>query len=551
MTMSTYREHLVNHKHRTDRVSSQVQSFYKRGEPFRIYHGGTNSTRRRKHNPAAVVDTSDFSNVLAVDRERRVAIVEPNVSMEKLVDAVLPLGLVPLVVMEFPAITVGGGFSGSSGESSSFRHGFFENTIINIEIVLGNGDVVQASPNENADLYHGASGSFGTLGVVTMLEVQLVEAKPYIELQYWPVSSARDAVSATEKHTDDQAVQYLDGILFSKDRGLIMTGRMAELDKTNSHLRRQSYRGPWDPWFFTRAEKILKSTQSGYRELVPIKDYFFRYDRGAFWAGLYSFEYFLTPFNRFTRWALDDLLHTNVMYKALHKSGLANQYIVQDIGFPYENVPEFVEYLDQGFGHYPLWLCPLYIKEHVSLSPLLPPYQRGGGGDLRLLNIGVWGPGPTDHARFVKANREIEQKTKELGGLKCLYAHAYYTEDEFYSIYDKNGYDKLRQKYSASLIPSVFEKVTTNDSYTTAGSKPSTLRETAFNFLKNVWPVRGIYGAFYVLNEPDLNVSRVHIVLLLPLFVLLVAWAILTRTLSRLLHLVSGRSDTGRVSPRA
>ena len=74
-----------------------------------------------------------------------------------------------LVVIEFPGITVGGGFSGTSAESSSFKQGFFDRTISSIEIVLANGDVVACSEAENTDLLHGAAGAMGTLGIVTLL----------------------------------------------------------------------------------------------------------------------------------------------------------------------------------------------------------------------------------------------------------------------------------------------------------------------------------------------------------------------------------------------
>lgn len=538
-------ELLSAHEVRTERVATQVQSFYKRQEPFRIYHGGTNSTRRRKYDPSTVIDTSDFVSILSVDRAKRVAIVEPNVSMEALVDATLPFGLVPPVVMEFPAITVGGGFAGGSGESSSFRHGFFESTIDRVEIVLGDGRLVFASRHENHDLFRGVCGSFGTLGVITMLEVQLVDAKPYVELQYWPVSTASDAVRNIETHTDNEEVQYLDGIMFAKDSGLLMTGRMVDLEPSNSHLSRQQYRRPWDPWFFLRAKEILETSQKGYTELIPLKDYLFRYDRGAFWAGSYCFDYFLTPFNRFTRWALDDLLHTKVMYKALHMSGLANQYIVQDIGFPYEKVPEFIDYLDRDFGHYPLWLCPLRVKDHASLFPILPPYKTRADDDTKLLNIGVWGPGPKTHARFVDANRGIERETKRLGGLKCLYAHAYYTEQEFWSIYDKDWYHGLRDKYNAGLIPSVFEKVTNNSGNGAVDGSvagPVSWQRSAYEHLMAMWPVRGVYGALSLLSsrDPDLPISGVHVFLFLPFFLILVVWSLFGKVLSYPLSVVSG-----------
>ena len=70
----------------------------------------------------------------------------------------------------------------------------------------------------------------------------------------------------------------------------------------------------------------------------------------------------------------------------------------------------------------------------------------------RLLNSGVWGPGQSGRDAFVKFNRQLEQKVFKLGGKKWLHTHAYYTEDEFWNIYDRKGYDALRLKYSATHL---------------------------------------------------------------------------------------------------
>ncbi|KAG6978329.1 Delta(24)-sterol reductase [Fusarium oxysporum f. sp. conglutinans] len=79
----------------------------------------------------------------------------------------MPFGLISPVVMEFPGITAGGGFAGTSGESSSFRHGFFNETVNFVEMILGNGDKIRASREEHEDLFHGAAGAAGTLGCRT------------------------------------------------------------------------------------------------------------------------------------------------------------------------------------------------------------------------------------------------------------------------------------------------------------------------------------------------------------------------------------------------
>ncbi|KAH0052267.1 FAD binding domain-containing protein, partial [Aureobasidium melanogenum] len=234
--MSAKNQAVEAHTQRTKRVATQVKSFYDRKEPFRIFHGSTSSTRSQEQDRNKMISTSDFTEILRIDPEKRVAIVEPNVSMEKLVDATLPYGLVAPVIMEFKNITVGGGFSGTSGESSSFRHGVFDNIVNSIEIVLGNGDIVRASHSENSDLYHGAAGSFGTLGVVTELEVQLVEAGNFMELEYHAISSAPEAVRAIETYTADDKIQYLDGIMFTKTSGLIIAGRMVNTPMTGCKI---------------------------------------------------------------------------------------------------------------------------------------------------------------------------------------------------------------------------------------------------------------------------------------------------------------------------
>jgi FAD/FMN-containing dehydrogenase len=75
----------------------------------------------------------------------QVAIVEPNVPLDLLVSESLKQGLMPLVVMEVPGITVGNGFSGASSENTGWKEGLFDCSLDEVEMVLGNGEVVRAS----------------------------------------------------------------------------------------------------------------------------------------------------------------------------------------------------------------------------------------------------------------------------------------------------------------------------------------------------------------------------------------------------------------------
>lgn len=486
-------------------IAAQVQQFYENKTPFRIYHGSTNSTRQSQFRRDEMIDTSKLSHVMKVDINTKTALVEPNVPMDRLVEATLQYGLIPPVVMEFPGITTGGGFAGTSGESSSFRHGFFDRTVNWIEIVLANGDVVTASNTDKPDLFHGAAASFGTLGVTTLLELQLIEAKTYVELTYHPVFSMSEAISTIENATKDSSNDYLDGILFARDRGVICTGRLTNVLKNGTKIQRFSRAR--DPWFYLYAKKTMKSAGPT-TEGIPLVDYLFRYDRGAFWVGIYAFKYFITPFNRITRWALDKFMHTRVMYHALHKSGHAKRYIIQDVAIPYPAADEFVEYLDRDLGFYPLWLCPLLQTGRSQKTPygLLAEKMDPTAPEM-LLNFGIWGPGPRGIDKFVDANRKLEHKVRELGGKKWLYAHAYYTEEEFWGIHDRKEYEALRAKYHATYLPSVYDKVKVD-----VESEKKAIRDSWMVWLLalfwSIWPLSGLYGVLQATIGGDYLLPR-------------------------------------------
>ncbi|RBR08334.1 uncharacterized protein FIESC28_10280 [Fusarium coffeatum] len=148
--------------------------------------------------------------------------------MEAPVDATLPYGLVPLVVMEFLAITVGGGFSGTSGESSSFRYGALDSTVYWIQIILADGTIEAAYKKDKVDLFWGATSGFGTFGVVTLLEVQLKDAKPFVELRYKVTCGAREMVEVIKDECDKMENDYVDDIVYSKFTAAICIGRLVD-----------------------------------------------------------------------------------------------------------------------------------------------------------------------------------------------------------------------------------------------------------------------------------------------------------------------------------
>ncbi|KAK5704337.1 hypothetical protein LTR97_003355 [Elasticomyces elasticus] len=498
-------ERVHQHQVEVEKVAASVRSFHERGDKFRIFHGSTNSTRKSAlgRDPSKVVDTSRLNHVLHVDAssEMPYALVQPNVPMDKLVEETLKHGLVPPVVMEFPGITVGGGYAGTSGESSSFRHGFFDRTLDQVEMVLANGEIVTCSEHERPDLFHGAAGAVGTLGVTTLVKLRLRRATKFVETTYFPVTGGmKEAMAKIQTMADPKGdLDYVDGIMFSKDKGAVITGRLT--DSPSAGVPVQRFSGAADPWFYLHVQARITNHEGPTSDAVPLPDYLFRYDRGGFWVGAAPFTYFPgLPFNDFTRWWLDDFLHTRMLYNALHGSGQSERMIVQDLALPYANAEEFVNYTDDRLGIYPLWLCPLKQSPWPTMHPHQNEFEPDGKTLKPMLNIGLWGLAPTTHEGYVQANRDIERKLHELGGMKWLYAQTYYPEEEFWQDFDKEWYDALREKYHATKLPTVYEKVKAHDE---SGGKAGSEKKSWAQTVIDIWPFSGLYGLKKAIDSGD------------------------------------------------
>ncbi|RMZ82872.1 hypothetical protein DV737_g1859, partial [Chaetothyriales sp. CBS 132003] len=497
---------MQRHNTIVSQLASRVADFYSRSIPFRIYHGNTNSTRRSSRTNSNSLDVSTLNRIISINPTTRTCICEPNVPMDTLLSATIKHNLMPPVVPEFPGITAGGAFAGTGGESSCFKYGFFDRSVTAIEMILADGTVTTADASTNSDLFHGAASTFGTLGVLTLLHLKLIRCKPYVELTYHPVKSISAAPPST----------------------------LPALT---------TFHNASDEWFYLHAQRhsdpaAHSTTSHPHRDLIPLESYIFRFDRGAFWMGIFGFKYFLAPFTRTTRRLLDPFLHTRVLYHGLHSSGLTEDFIIQDMAVPASKMEEFSEWLDNdreaGCGEiYPRWLCPLMDHQQeqeqeadggevsdFTMNPrLVKATNKGEGGDHDncsdfLLNIGVWGPlspsslrpGFRSKSRSpIKTNRVIERKLASLQGRKWLYAQTFYTEDEFWQIYDRNVYEALRKKYRAEGLPSVYDKVGPKIEILNSEKEEDRARNQGHSSwsIWDVWPLKGLYGLMSVIKGGD------------------------------------------------
>src|SRR5690606_15368559 len=150
-------------------------------QPVRLAKRTSNLFRARARSASRGLDVSGLGGVLSVDPETRTAEVAGMCTYEDLVSATLPHGLAPLVVPQLKTITLGGAVTGLGIESTSFRNGLPHESVLQMDILTGAGEIVTATPdNEHADLYRGFPNSYGSLGYTTRLQIELVDRKSVV-----------------------------------------------------------------------------------------------------------------------------------------------------------------------------------------------------------------------------------------------------------------------------------------------------------------------------------------------------------------------------------
>lgn len=419
---------------------------YPRNAPVRLAKHTTNVFRMRQTGEVPGLSVDAFDGVIHLDPQARTADVLGMTTYEHLVDATLAHGLMPLVVPQLKTITLGGAVTGLGIESTSFRDGLPHESVLELDILTGAGQIVTATPhNEHAELFFGFPNSYGTLGYALRLRIELTPVRPFVALRHVRLRSLDEAAEvialvAETQQWDGHRVDFLDGTVFSSHEVYVSMGSW-----TDSPLH--------EPSDYTGNDIYYKSIRRRSTDVLTVRDYIWRWDTDWFWcsAALGVQKPWVRPLvpKRFLR---SDVYHRLVSRG--RRSGLVDalsrlkgeplrEYVIQDIEVPVDRLAEFMDFFDQEVGITPVWLCPLRqrIPEHQWPLYALDPA-------ITYVNVGFWSsvprrPGAADG----EVNRAIEAEVERLGGRKSLYSTSYYTAPDFWRIYNGDSYSELKQRY--------------------------------------------------------------------------------------------------------
>lgn len=149
-----------------------------------------------------VLSMEKFNKILEIDTRNLQATVEPGVINYVFQDEVKKLGLFyPPDPASWGSCSLGGNIAHSSGGPKAVKYGTTRDYVLNLQVVLANGDVIWTGANTlkystGYNLTHLMVGSEGTLGIVTKIVFKLIPLPQHDLLMLVPFTSAEQACEA-------------------------------------------------------------------------------------------------------------------------------------------------------------------------------------------------------------------------------------------------------------------------------------------------------------------------------------------------------------------
>ncbi|MDP3699169.1 MAG: FAD-binding oxidoreductase [Nanoarchaeota archaeon] len=415
---------MFTHRQKVDRIAQQLKdrksnkpvSLKKKAVAHQVPKPGDKRYSDEK------IDISDLDKIILIDREKKICIAEPGVTFVDLAKATLRYNLVPTVVPELKTITIGGAVAGCSIESMSYKYGGFHDSCLEYEVITAQGEVLICTPdNEHKLVFQMVHGTFGTLGIISRLKFKLIPAKPFVKVVYEKYFNLEDYQAAIWKHYQDKDVDFMDSIIHSPRLYVLSLANFVE-EAPYTH------RYDWMRIYYL-------STKTRKRDYLKTADYFFRYDKGVTNVNPKSFLGRLF-FGKFVNSSLV-LRAAEKFHKIIPSSQIP---VTLDIFIPFSKASDFMDWYMQEVNFFPLWCVPYHpVRKYEWLSN---DFWRKTKDQL-FLDLAIYGLKKSGGKNYYKI---LEDKLLEIRALKTLISTNYYTEPDFWKIWNKKNYDLVKRK---------------------------------------------------------------------------------------------------------
>lgn len=329
-------------------------------------------------------------------------------------------------------LTFGGLVAGVGGGCTSFRTGWFHSSLMSLEVVLANGEVITCtgdSEDPHSDLFYSIPNSLGTLGYATKMQVAVESRSKYVSMHIHRYATSQEYFENMKRYVEIGTEHYLEGTILDPNKHekpyLLMLGYKTDIRTCGR--------------FYGYRDILWQLLQNDRLHVIDwhFDDYQWRWDRDMYFTS----KEVQTLSNPVFRTLVPKSLKNSNTYRwyantfgAHHSANAAN-----DVFIPVDKASEFDDWFHSTFKLYPVYICPVRCQRPFTLWP-----ETGG----LMVDFGVaYGVNSPDERPHLLT--EMEEEMHRLGGRKLFYTTVSTSEEQMWSYLgvSKDTYDSLKEKY--------------------------------------------------------------------------------------------------------
>jgi len=195
-----------------------------------------------------ILSTLKFNRILEFDPIKGILTCQSGITLEKILEVIVPKGWFLPVTPGTKFITLGGAIASNVHGKNHHKEGAFSNHIIEMEICCQDGKSFTCSEEINPELFHATCGGMGLTGIILNAKFRLKKIETsYIKLLEIRSKNLEEFFSLFQEHHDyTYSVAWIDSLAKGSNfgRGILLLGEHAQKRDLNDRMAKKALRVP-------------------------------------------------------------------------------------------------------------------------------------------------------------------------------------------------------------------------------------------------------------------------------------------------------------------
>ncbi|MBS1600334.1 MAG: FAD-binding oxidoreductase [Bacteroidetes bacterium] len=194
------------------------------------------------------ISTLKYDNILSFDIQKGIFECQSGLTLDKILEVIVPKGWFLPVTPGTKFITVGGAVASDVHGKNHHIDGSFSNNIVDMDIALSSGEIISCSPVHNIDLFEATCGGMGLSGIITRVKFRLKKIETsFIKQKQVKAENLEEIISLFEKYNHyTYSVAWIDCLKKGENfgRSILILGEHATIDDLNEKQKKEPLQLP-------------------------------------------------------------------------------------------------------------------------------------------------------------------------------------------------------------------------------------------------------------------------------------------------------------------